>query len=76
MLIQFHREPPRQLKSRDKAVDGCVLHNAVFGVDDLQHQPPFRLFQHFNECLMAFLDFLLLCWELWRSIEAIVQVLE
>ena len=34
-MIQSYGELPRQLKSRDKAIDGHVFHDAVLGVDDL-----------------------------------------
>ena len=63
VVIQFYGQLPRQFKSSDKAVDGGVLRNAVFCVNDLEHQPALRFAQHPTKCLMTFLNFLFLCWE-------------
>lgn len=76
VLIQFRGESPRQRKSRDETVDGGFLYNAVFGINDLQHQPPFRFVQHIDEGLMAFFNLLLLCRKFRWDIEAVVQVFE
>lgn len=45
---------------------------AVFGIDDLEHQPTLWLFQCFYERLVTLLDFLLLSRELWWGVETIV----
>ena len=60
VVIQFYGQLPRQFKSGDKAVDGGILRNTVFGVDDLEHQPTLWFAQHLAQCLMAFLNFLFL----------------
>lgn len=43
--IQFVTQPPCQAEAADKAVDGSVLCDLVFAVNDLQHQPAFRFLQ-------------------------------
>ena len=45
------------METGDEAVDGQILGNLVFAVDDLQYQFPLRLVQLFNEFLMATLNF-------------------
>ena len=69
VVIEFHSEFPRQFKSGDKAVDGGILRNTVFCVDDLEHQPALRFAQHPTKCLMTFLNFLFLRWEFRWGVE-------
>ena len=59
IVVQFHRELPRQCESGDETVDGSVFGDTAFGIDDLEHQPAFRLLQHLNQSLVALLYFLL-----------------
>ena len=72
VVIQFYGQLPRQFKSGDKAVDGGLLRNTVFCVDDLEHQPALWFAQHLAQCLMTFLNFLFLSWEFRWGIEAVI----
>ena len=76
MVIQFHGEFPRQLESRDKAVDGGVLHDAVLCVDDLEHQPTLGFLQCFDERLVALFDFLLCRRDFRWDVKAAVHCFE
>lgn len=55
-----------------KAVDGGVLRNTIFCVDDLEHQPALRFAQHLTKCLMTFLNFLFLNLAFRLGIKAVV----
>lgn len=55
-----------------ETVDGHILCNAVFCVDDLKHQPPLWLAQHLNERLVTFFHFLLRRRKFRRGVEAVV----
>ena len=57
-----------------KAIDGAFLYPQTLGIHNLQYLPPFWLLQHFNQCLVAFFNFLLLLRKLGRGIEANVEV--
>ena len=72
IVVQFHRELPRQLKSGDEAVDGSVFGNAVLGIDDLEYQPAFGFLQHLNQSFVAVLYFLPGYRKLRRSVEAVI----
>lgn len=72
-MIQFHGELTRQLKSRDKAVDGAFFCHQTLGIHNSQYQPPLRLFQYFDQCLVAFFHFPLLLRKLGWGIEAIEE---
>ena len=73
VVIQFYGQLPRQFKSSDKAVDGGVLRNAVFCVNDLEHQPALRFAQHPTKCSVALLNFLLLRREFGWGIKTVVS---
>ena len=55
--IQFLTQPHCQTETGDEAVDGQILGNLIFAVDDLQHQFSLRLLHPLDELLMASLDF-------------------
>ena len=54
--IQFLAQLPCQTETGDEAVDGQILGDLVFAVNDLQYQFSFRLVQLFNEFLVASLN--------------------
>lgn len=60
VMIQFCEELPCQPESRDKAVNGSVCDDVVFGVNDPENQPTLRFLQRFDERLVAFFHLLAL----------------
>ena len=72
VVIQFYGQLPRQLKSGDKAVDGGILRNTVFCVDNLEHQPTLQFAQRLAKCSVALLNFLLLRREFGWGIKTVI----
>ena len=57
VCIQFLAQLPCQSETGDEAVDGQILSDLVFAVDDLQYQFSLWLTQLFDEFLVTTFDF-------------------
>lgn len=58
MMIPFVHHFPHQTKAADEAIYRVFLRDQVLGVNDPQHQLPFRLVQSLNELPVAIFNFL------------------
>ena len=59
-MIQFVCHFPSQLEPAKETVRGAFLCDQALCIHNSQYQPPFRLLQHFDQCLVAFFHFLFL----------------